>query len=72
MAADHDHNYTTIDRAHHVETLTAVGEHAARKKKQAKKRKKDSEDKHQAQEEEMMEHSVDNKENDEGHIDFKA
>jgi len=72
MAADHDHNYTTIDHAPHIESLTAVGEHAARKKNQGKKRKKHKEDSREEQKEETLEHGIDNNDSDEGHIDYKA
>jgi len=72
MAADHDHNYTTVSPAHHIESLVAVGEHASRKKKQAKKRKERKEDKSQEQHEEIFDHDIDRNDIDEGHIDFKA
>lgn len=74
MTADHEHNFITIDRTHHVESLASVGEREAKKKRE-KKRKKDRQaeskepelfEKKSQQHEEFEENS-----NDE-HIDFRA
>ena len=62
---------TAIDRAHHVDSLVAVGEREARKKQPKKQKKRRREDENSEQEmSEQQELQNDNM--DENHIDFKA
>ena len=70
MAAD-DRNFTYIDPAHHVESLTSVGEKVKRKKEQEKKRKEKKDEK-PADEQSSEEKSKTVKKVDEGHVDFRA
>lgn len=70
MAAE-DRNFTYIDPAHHVESLTSVGEKVKRKKEQEKKRKEKKNEK-PIDEQRSDEKEEKTKKTDEGHVDFRA
>ena len=72
MAAE-DHNFNYIDPAHHVESLSSVGEKVKRKKEQEKKRKeKEKKDKKPIDEQRSDEQDEKTKKTEEGHVDFRA
>jgi hypothetical protein len=76
MAAE-DRNFTYIDPAHHVESLTSVGEKVKRKKEQEKKRKEnenenEKEKKDAIDEQRSEEKDETGKKVEEGHVDFRA
>jgi len=71
MAADNDRNFTYIDPAHHVESLTSVGEKVKRKKEQEKKRKEKKDKKPIGKQ--LSEEKGESTNNvEEGHVDFRA
>ncbi len=74
MAADHEHNFITIDRAHHVESLASVGEREAKKKRE-KKRKKHRQtefEEPELLEKESQQHEEFEENSNDDHIDFRA
>ena len=74
MAVDHEHNFITIDRAHHVENLASVGEREAKKKreKKRKKRRKDESEKPELLEKRSQQPEGFEENSDDDHIDFRA
>ena len=72
MAAE-DRNFNYIDPAHHVESLTSVGEKVKRKKEQERKRKeKEKKNKSAIDEQRSEEKEGTGKKVDESHVDFRA
>ena len=74
MVADHEHNFITIDRAHHVESLASVGEREAKKKreKKRKKRRQAEPEKPELLEKNPQQYEELERNSDDEHIDFRA
>ncbi len=74
MTADHEHNFITIDRAHHVESLASVGEREAKKKreKKHKKHRQAEAEKPELLEKGSQQHEEFEENSDDEHIDFRA